>query len=126
MDGRKYSSLMDAVADVPDPRKARGKRHPWALLLMLISAALVCGQRNGRAIGQWVAEHADELRTQLALPPRTLPRSEEHTSELQSRQYLVCRLLLEKTNALTAGTRCRTRVSTYAAISRATLSSRSA
>src|SRR3712207_8806886 len=27
-----------------------------------------------------------------ALPPR----SEEHTSELQSRQYLVCRLLLEK------------------------------
>src|SRR3712207_7982893 len=28
-------------------------------------------------------------------PPR---RSEEHTSELQSRQYLVCRLLLEKKN----------------------------
>src|SRR3712207_8143987 len=25
-----------------------------------------------------------------------VPRSEEHTSELQSRQYLVCRLLLEK------------------------------
>src|SRR3712207_8093705 len=30
-------------------------------------------------------DHADEAR-----------RSEEHTSELQSRQYLVCRLLLEK------------------------------
>src|SRR3712207_7550975 len=29
-------------------------------------------------------------------PPDTDPRSEEHTSELQSRQYLVCRLLLEK------------------------------
>src|SRR3712207_8968141 len=28
--------------------------------------------------------------------PRVLRRSEEHTSELQSRQYLVCRLLLEK------------------------------
>src|SRR5947209_14862810 len=27
---------------------------------------------------------------------RTRARSEEHTSELQSRQYLVCRLLLEK------------------------------
>src|SRR3712207_7957263 len=27
-----------------------------------------------------------------------LHRSEEHTSELQSRQYLVCRLLLEKKN----------------------------
>src|SRR3712207_7729166 len=28
--------------------------------------------------------------------PAAVPRSEEHTSELQSRQYLVCRLLLEK------------------------------
>src|SRR3712207_7010110 len=28
-------------------------------------------------------------------------RSEEHTSELQSRQYLVCRLLLEKKNTYT-------------------------
>src|SRR3712207_8473338 len=31
-------------------------------------------------------------------PRRPPPRSEEHTSELQSRQYLVCRLLLEKKN----------------------------
>src|SRR3712207_8975968 len=30
--------------------------------------------------------------------PRKRARSEEHTSELQSRQYLVCRLLLEKKN----------------------------
>src|SRR3712207_7998094 len=29
-------------------------------------------------------------------PPSSRLRSEEHTSELQSRQYLVCRLLLEK------------------------------
>src|SRR5258707_7524767 len=32
------------------------------------------------------------------LPPGRKLRSEEHTSELQSRQYLVCRLLLEKKN----------------------------
>src|SRR3712207_8349200 len=30
------------------------------------------------------------------VPVRDTARSEEHTSELQSRQYLVCRLLLEK------------------------------
>src|SRR3712207_8692411 len=30
------------------------------------------------------------------LPEHIAKRSEEHTSELQSRQYLVCRLLLEK------------------------------
>src|SRR3712207_8617567 len=29
----------------------------------------------------------------------SVPRSEEHTSELQSRQYLVCRLLLVKKNS---------------------------
>src|SRR3712207_7816702 len=33
-------------------------------------------------------------RPQIPVSPRS--RSEEHTSELQSRQYLVCRLLLEK------------------------------
>src|SRR3712207_7352770 len=33
-------------------------------------------------------------------PRRSTPRSEEHTSELQSRQYLVCRLLLEKKQSL--------------------------
>src|SRR3712207_7635748 len=31
----------------------------------------------------------------------TISRSEEHTSELQSRQYLVCRLLLEKKHPAT-------------------------
>src|SRR3712207_7538026 len=37
-----------------------------------------------------------------------IPRSEEHTSELQSRQYLVCRLLLEKkTNTLALPRRAR-------------------
>src|SRR5207244_13467210 len=30
------------------------------------------------------------------LPPNNAPRSEEHTSELQSPDHLVCRLLLEK------------------------------
>src|SRR3712207_7784515 len=40
------------------------------------------------------------LRGERVLPDE-LARSEEHTSELQSRQYLVCRLLLEKkTSAL--------------------------
>src|SRR3712207_7729453 len=34
-------------------------------------------------------------------PKRSATRSEEHTSELQSRQYLVCRLLLEKKKHIT-------------------------
>src|SRR3712207_7687982 len=35
-------------------------------------------------------------------------RSEEHTSELQSRQYLVCRLLLEKKNIPVMSPSCAT------------------
>src|SRR3712207_7520536 len=49
------------------------------------------------------ARGLEGLRGPVRGPPRarlpthaTQPRSEEHTSELQSRQYLVCRLLLEK------------------------------
>src|SRR3712207_8397615 len=41
----------------------------------------------------------DQARAELlgeAEQVQVAPRSEEHTSELQSRQYLVCRLLLEK------------------------------
>src|SRR3712207_8716861 len=40
----------------------------------------------------------DELLDRSAV---TRDRSEEHTSELQSRQYLVCRLLLEKKKNIT-------------------------
>src|SRR3712207_8650448 len=46
------------------------------------------GEDPSRAL---VAEHVDHH-----LGTRVDDRSEEHTSELQSRQYLVCRLLLEK------------------------------
>src|SRR3712207_7677761 len=38
----------------------------------------------------------DAHRCRAGRPRRRDARSEEHTSELQSRQYLVCRLLLEK------------------------------
>src|SRR3712207_6879340 len=52
---------------------------------------------------------AEELAQELKLLVKELGgsgkacalRSEEHTSELQSRQYLVCRLLLEKKKKLT-------------------------
>src|SRR5690606_39982947 len=38
----------------------------------------------------------DEAKAQIEFLLKVLPRSEEHTSELQSRENLVCRLLLEK------------------------------
>src|SRR3712207_7932529 len=47
-----------------------------------------------------VAGHHYALVVCDGLAPGTTTRSEEHTSELQSRQYLVCRLLLEKKTKL--------------------------
>src|SRR3712207_8230070 len=54
---------------------------------------------NGRRIGR---DHASQsaargaARDRFGVGRALRRRSEEHTSELQSRQYLVCRLLLEK------------------------------
>src|SRR5690606_42063281 len=46
---------------------------------------------HSQRIGQGMPEHGEQ-------PPAPPARSEEHTSELQSRENLVCRLLLEKKN----------------------------
>src|SRR3712207_8874536 len=45
---------------------------------------------------------AEEDRHDVQVEVVEQPRSEEHTSELQSRQYLVCRLLLEKKQQTTS------------------------
>src|SRR3712207_7880880 len=45
-----------------------------------------------------LASYPVVTRVQPGSPAARAGRSEEHTSELQSRQYLVCRLLLEKKN----------------------------
>lgn len=65
MDQPQYISLVDALAMVPDPRKARGKRYPWLLLLTVLAAGLASGQQTARAIAQWVKLHAGELKDAL-------------------------------------------------------------
>src|SRR3712207_7928131 len=55
--------------------------------------AEVRGSRSGDADGALGSRPAAEL---AGVEHQRRSRSEEHTSELQSRQYIVCRLLLEK------------------------------
>src|SRR3712207_8939654 len=53
----------------------------------------LAGEHDARRRGVIALDVAQQLG---AVHARHAHRSEEHTSELQSRQYLVCRLLLEK------------------------------
>src|SRR3712207_8307731 len=77
-----FRSLVPA-AHVPAVRARRaGPRRPHAGRARPLDAA----ERRPRALRE----------RQRLLQPGLRRRSEEHTSELQSRQYLVCRLLLEK------------------------------
>src|SRR5207249_8210899 len=95
------------------------------LLFLLCSAAAVSAQMDGEAARDWSVIFRDTLQRSVLqfwidhaldtkygglvgrlnrqgepIPPgdKSVVRSEEHTSELQSRFDLVCRLLLEKKN----------------------------
>jgi predicted transposase YbfD/YdcC len=48
--------LLDLLAQVPDPRKKRGRRYPLAGLLAVGIAAVAAGSRSFAAIGQWAAD----------------------------------------------------------------------
>ena len=45
--------LVEILAQVPDPRKAKGKRHPLRAILGLAVLAIMCGYRSYSAIAQW-------------------------------------------------------------------------
>lgn len=47
------ASLLQAFAQIPDPRAARGRRHPLAAILTLVVAAMLADARSLYAIAQW-------------------------------------------------------------------------
>ena len=53
--------LLDLPAQVPDPRKRRGRRHALAGLLATGIAAVIAGSRSFAAIGQWAADAGPEV-----------------------------------------------------------------
>jgi predicted transposase YbfD/YdcC len=61
MDTGQYSTLMDALKDIPDPRKRRGKRHHWQHLLLVLLAGLASGYQTARAIAHWAHLHTDSF-----------------------------------------------------------------
>jgi predicted transposase YbfD/YdcC len=52
--------LLGLLAQVPDPRKKRGRRHPLVGLLAVGIAAVIAGSKSFAAIGQWAADAGPE------------------------------------------------------------------
>src|SRR3712207_9260120 len=75
-------------------RPPRSTLFPYTTSSDLVEQVF-CFENRGEAIGVTMHHPHGQIYAYPFVTPRTR-RSEEHTSELQSRQYLVCRLLLEK------------------------------
>src|SRR3712207_8367989 len=81
-----YTTLFRSIPRMPKPVNPARQPSPSALERVVHEDGVVAlGARR---------QQRDRRPDQLLDPAHI--RSEEHTSELQSRQYLVCRLLLEK------------------------------
>src|SRR3712207_7254642 len=88
-------------------RPPRSTLFPYTTLFRSHQAGVPEKPLFGHALGRRHGERDHPSRLRAGILPRLADaferlnaaqreRSEEHTSELQSRQYLVCRLLLEK------------------------------
>src|SRR3712207_7487532 len=77
-------------------RPPRSTLFPYTTLFRSLVPPRLPRHRPGRRAVGGGHVPPDDRAPRLAAAGREAGRSEEHTSELQSRQYLVCRLLLEK------------------------------
>src|SRR2546429_447763 len=103
LDGRSGFGLAGLVSRLPSRRRRRYHRRPifyrWHDSAWLAALHPICGALEQRWHGQ--GSGICRARTNRPCQRRTRAvahgdRTEEHTSELQSRLHLVCRLLLEK------------------------------
>src|SRR6266498_3203735 len=96
--------LPGATAAATPPPCRRGSKTIGRRLLTSSDSAVLSTSQSSRATARpatMIAKGLSSrcLRSRSAAAAPSLPaRSEEHTSELQSRPHLVCRLLLEKKN----------------------------
>src|SRR3990172_1510732 len=66
-------SLVEAFAQVPDPRSRHGRRYQVASILGLAVCALACGARSLYAIAQWSKAHRELVCEALGIRRKRTP-----------------------------------------------------
>jgi predicted transposase YbfD/YdcC len=65
--------LRAVLAEIPDVRKARGKRHPLPAILALVCVAVLCGYGSYSAVAQWARIYPTDLVRALGFTHPTPP-----------------------------------------------------
>ena len=58
-------SLPSFFIDIPDPRRAQGRRHPLTVVLAIACGAILCGMRGYKAIADWAQSLGPKARARL-------------------------------------------------------------
>ena len=61
-------SLPGFFRDLPDPRRAQGRRHSLASVLALAAGAVLCGMRGYKAIADWTKSLGPKAPAAVWLP----------------------------------------------------------
>jgi DDE_Tnp_1-associated len=69
------ATLFDAFAQIDDPRKPRGVRHPYASLLALTFLGLLCRQTDLASIQRWAKDHWGTLKDALGFTRKEPPQA---------------------------------------------------
>ena len=68
-----FSNLLAALQDVPDPRRAQGKRYPLPYLLMFTVLALLSGARSYRGIITFLEHRREHLNHHFGVDLKRAP-----------------------------------------------------
>lgn len=83
-------SLVDALASVPDPRRARGTRHPLPAVLALLSVGVMCGCRSVYAVLQWGRDQGQAMAARLGLARHGIPTDGMMSNPSQAQGRFSC------------------------------------